>query len=281
MKLEHALSILATVALVACGGGGDDPTSAFEQAQGVGQGGQIAIVAHRGASGYLPEHTLEAYAKAIDLGADVVEPDRVSTKDGVLIARHEPNLVATTDVALKFPARKRTAMVDGVAEEGYFASDFTLAEIKALCAVQAFADRSQAYNGQAPPAACSLGLPRAQHRADRRFELLQRALRKGAARVPSEQREMALRQLAQVLEAEVALVEATERCVRGLLEGARRHAGHQFAEAGHQAPVGVSHMARVAGLAQQAVHRGVAQAHVEQRVHHARHRRCWPRGATA
>jgi glycerophosphoryl diester phosphodiesterase len=77
----------------------------------------------------------------------MIEPDLVSTKDGVLIARHEPNLIATTDVATKFPARKRIAMVDGIAEEGYFASDFALAEIKTLRAVQAFADRPQAFNG--------------------------------------------------------------------------------------------------------------------------------------
>jgi len=108
------------------------------------------VVAHRGASGYLPDHTLEGYAKAIELGADYIEPDLVSTKDGVLIARHEPNLKDTTDVARRpeFAARKRTLKVDGVEEEGWFASDFTLAEIKALRAVQPRADRSKAFDGQ-------------------------------------------------------------------------------------------------------------------------------------
>jgi glycerophosphoryl diester phosphodiesterase len=71
----------------------------------------------------------------------------VATKDGHLIARHEPNLIATTDVASKFPERKRTAIVDGFPEEGYFASDFTLKEIKTLRAVQPFADRPQQFNG--------------------------------------------------------------------------------------------------------------------------------------
>lgn len=107
------------------------------------------VIGHRGASGYLPEHTLASYALAIELGADFIEPDLVATKDGVLIARHEPNMIATTDVASRpeFAARKRTVMVDGVAETGFFASDFTLAEIKTLRAVQPFAERDQGFNG--------------------------------------------------------------------------------------------------------------------------------------
>jgi glycerophosphoryl diester phosphodiesterase len=150
MHLKLILSSIAAATLVACGGGDDTQTDARATPLAIGQGGQITIVAHRGASGYLPEHTLEAYAKAIDLGADMIEPDLVATKDGVLIARHEPNLIATTDVATKFPARKRTMQVDGVDEEGYFASDFTLAEIKTLRAVQAFAERPQGFNGLYP-----------------------------------------------------------------------------------------------------------------------------------
>ncbi len=108
------------------------------------------VIAHRGASGYLPDHTLEAYSLAIDLGADYIEPDLVATKDGYLIARHEPNLIATTNVAghAEFADRKRKATVDGVAEEGFFASDFTLAEIKILGAVQQFPERDQSLNGQ-------------------------------------------------------------------------------------------------------------------------------------
>ncbi|MCX8115155.1 MAG: glycerophosphodiester phosphodiesterase [Burkholderiaceae bacterium] len=108
------------------------------------------VIAHRGASGYLPEHTLEGYALAIELGADYIEPDLVATKDGVLIARHEPNLIATTDVAARpeFASRKRKAIVDGVEEEGFFASDFTLAEIKTLRAIQPLAERDQSFNGR-------------------------------------------------------------------------------------------------------------------------------------
>ena len=107
------------------------------------------VIGHRGASGYLPEHTLEGYALAIELGADFIEPDLVMTSDGHLIARHEPNLIATTDVSTRpeFASRRRTAVVDGFEEVGGFASDFTLAEIKTLRAVQAFGERPQQFNG--------------------------------------------------------------------------------------------------------------------------------------
>ena len=108
------------------------------------------ILGHRGAPGYLPEHTLESYALAVELGADFIEPDLVMTKDGFLIARHEPNIINTTDIRNRpeFAARKRVVAVDGVAEEGWFASDFTLAEIKTLRAIQAFSERPQQFNGK-------------------------------------------------------------------------------------------------------------------------------------
>jgi glycerophosphoryl diester phosphodiesterase len=108
------------------------------------------VVGHRGASGVLPEHTLEAYRKAIEMGADFIEPDLVSTKDGVLIARHEPMLGGTTDVAERpeFAGRKTTRKVDGVDTTDWFAGDFTLAEIKTLRAKQAMADRDQSHNGR-------------------------------------------------------------------------------------------------------------------------------------
>ncbi|HJV68128.1 glycerophosphodiester phosphodiesterase [Ideonella sp.] len=111
--------------------------------------GPPLVIGHRGAAGHLPDHTLEGYALAIELGADFVEPDLVSTKDGVLIARHEPNLIATTNVKdiAKFASRKRVALIDGVAEEGFFASDFTLAEIKELRAVQPMAQRDHGFDG--------------------------------------------------------------------------------------------------------------------------------------
>ena len=109
------------------------------------------VIGHRGGgSGYLPEHTLEAYALGIELGADYVEPDLVATKDGHLIARHEPNLIDTTNIKdlPQFAARKRTVMVDGVPVTGFFASDFTLAEIKQLRAVQPLAERGRAFDGK-------------------------------------------------------------------------------------------------------------------------------------
>ena len=107
------------------------------------------VIAHRGASGYRPEHTLAGYLLAIQLGANYIEPDLVLTKDGQLIVRHEPMLDGTTDVASKFDASRRsTRLVDGVSTTAYFASDFTLAEIKTLRAVQPVATRDQSYNGQ-------------------------------------------------------------------------------------------------------------------------------------
>ena len=113
-------------------------------------GKQPLVIAHRGAPGYLPDHTLEGYTKAIEMGADFIEPDLVSTKDGVLIARHEPNLKDTTDISTRpeFAKYKRTIKVDGKDEEGWFASDLTLAQIKMLRAKQPRADRSAQYDGQ-------------------------------------------------------------------------------------------------------------------------------------
>jgi glycerophosphoryl diester phosphodiesterase len=108
------------------------------------------VIGHRGAPGYLPDHTLEGYALAIAMGADYIEPDLVATKDGVLVARHEPNLIATTNVKdlPQFASRKRKAVIDGAEEEGFFASDFTLAEIKQLRAVQPLGDRDPSFNGK-------------------------------------------------------------------------------------------------------------------------------------
>ncbi len=107
------------------------------------------VIGHRGASGDLPEHTLEAYALAIEQGADFVEPDLVITSDGVLIARHEPMLDDTTNVADVFgPERQSTKILDGQEVTAYFAEDFTLAEIKQLRAVQPRDFRDQSFNGQ-------------------------------------------------------------------------------------------------------------------------------------
>ena len=109
------------------------------------------VIGHRGGgSGYLPEHTLEAYALGIELGADYVEPDLVATKDGHLIARHEPNLIATTNVSTlpQFANRRRTVVLDGIPTDGFWASDFTLAEIKQLGAIQPIPERGQQFDGR-------------------------------------------------------------------------------------------------------------------------------------
>ncbi len=92
------------------------------------------IIAHRGASGERPEHTLAAYELGIDQGADYIEPDLVVTKDGVLVARHETEISETTDVASReeFADRRRSKTVDGQLVNGFFAEDFTLAELRTL-----------------------------------------------------------------------------------------------------------------------------------------------------
>jgi glycerophosphoryl diester phosphodiesterase len=106
------------------------------------------IIAHRGASGHRPEHTIEAYTLAIEMGADVIEPDLVVTKDGVLIARHEHEIGGTTDVAVKFPSRQTTKRMGAQQVTGWFAEDFTLAEIKTLRANERLPFRSHAYDGR-------------------------------------------------------------------------------------------------------------------------------------
>ena len=136
------LSLALSLALLASCSGSDE--AKFNTLSGKAP----LVIGHRGAAGVLPEHTLEGYKLAIDQGADFIEPDLVMTKDGQLIARHEPVLDGTTDVASKFAAsRKSTRLLDGVSTTAYFANDFTLAEIKTLGAVQAGAARPQQFNG--------------------------------------------------------------------------------------------------------------------------------------
>ncbi len=109
------------------------------------------VIAHRGASGERPEHTLAAYDLAIREGADVIEPDLVPTKDGHLVARHENEISGTTDVAAhpEFADRKTTKTIDGQTETGWFTEDFTLAELKTLRARERLPQlRSTAYDGQ-------------------------------------------------------------------------------------------------------------------------------------
>ena len=111
------------------------------------------VFAHRGASALRPEHTLAAYAKAIEDGADYIEPDLVITRDGVLVARHENNIADTTDIAsqTRFAARRTTKTIDGETITGWFVEDFTLAELKTLRAIErlgAVRPESRGYDGQ-------------------------------------------------------------------------------------------------------------------------------------
>jgi glycerophosphoryl diester phosphodiesterase len=109
-------------------------------------GGLPLVIGHRGASGHRPEHTIASYELAIEYGADFIEPDLVSTKDGALISRHENEISGTSDVAQKFPERRTTKTVDGKEVVGYFAEDFTLAEIKTLRARERLPFRNQGWN---------------------------------------------------------------------------------------------------------------------------------------
>jgi len=142
MKLT-ALALAATALLAACGGSDGPDYNTLD-------GQRPLVIGHRGAAGYRPDHTIEGYKLAIEMGADFIEPDLVATKDGELIARHEPNITGTTDVAShpEFASRKTTRVVDGVPETGWFATDFTLAEIKTLRAIQPLAERDAQYNGK-------------------------------------------------------------------------------------------------------------------------------------
>jgi len=103
---------------------------------------KIIVIAHRGACGERPEHTLESYRLAIEEGADFIEPDLVMTRDGVLIARHENEIGGTTDVAQhpEFAQRRRTQIIDGETMTGWFTEDFTLSEIKSLRARERLPD---------------------------------------------------------------------------------------------------------------------------------------------
>ncbi|HIQ35384.1 MULTISPECIES: glycerophosphodiester phosphodiesterase [Acinetobacter] len=129
--LKKAVICLSLISLVGCNDDNNDhsntkhPTYEFPQ---------ILVVGHRGASALRPEHTLESYQKAIDDGADFIEPDLVSTKDGVLVARHENEISGTTNVAEvpEFADRKKTKVIDGVTLTGWFTEDFTLKELQQL-----------------------------------------------------------------------------------------------------------------------------------------------------
>lgn len=137
------------------------------------------VIAHRGASGERPEHTLAAYERAIDAGSDYIEPDLVVTKDLALIARHETEIGGTTDVASRaeFASRQRSKTVDGTLVTGWFAEDFTLAELRTLRAKERIASLRPAnarYDGlwQVPTFAEIVKLVRAkEHESGRRIGL--------------------------------------------------------------------------------------------------------------
>lgn len=117
-----------------------------------GGGAEPLVIGHRGAPAYRPEHTLASYGLAIEMGADYIEPDLVSTKDHQLVARHEPNITDTTDVAdhPEFAGRRTTKVIDGVSQTGWFTDDFTLAELRTLRAKERLPDlrpSNTAFNG--------------------------------------------------------------------------------------------------------------------------------------
>ncbi|MEM7768393.1 MAG: glycerophosphodiester phosphodiesterase family protein [Pseudomonadota bacterium] len=138
-------------ALAACGGDTGGPTGErISISRDTLTGAPPIIIAHRGASGLYPEHTLQAYEVAIDQGADFIEPDLVMTRDGVLVARHERTLSVSTDVASRpeFADRKTLKQVGGRPREDWFVEDFSLSELKSLRAIQTRRGRATEYDGQ-------------------------------------------------------------------------------------------------------------------------------------
>jgi glycerophosphoryl diester phosphodiesterase len=146
------LIVAATLVLVGAAvalGGGASPHLIYRSAAR----GEPIVIGHRGAAGYRPEHTVASYELAARMGADYVEPDLVSTKDHVLVARHEPEISGTTDVAShpEFAGRRTTKVIDGTPLTGWFTEDFTLAELRTLRAKERLPDvrqRNTIYNGR-------------------------------------------------------------------------------------------------------------------------------------
>lgn len=140
-------------------GAAEVPSAAAGRGHGHGRGYRSlpvpTVIAHRGASGYRPEHTLGSYRHALDLGAHVIEQDLVPTKDGHLVCRHENDITGTTDVAdhPEFASRRTTKSVDGVSLTGWFTEDFTLAELRTLRAkerIPAVRQENTLYDGRWP-----------------------------------------------------------------------------------------------------------------------------------
>ncbi|NGN65584.1 glycerophosphodiester phosphodiesterase [Streptomyces sp. A7024] len=148
-------AVLGAAALGAAGAalGASAGTASAAGASGGSRLPVPAVVGHRGASGYRPEHTIGAYELALAMGADIVEQDLVITKDGHLVCRHEPEIGGTTDVANhpEFADRKKTKKLDGKDTVGWWAEDFTLAELKTLRAIERIPANRQEntiYNGR-------------------------------------------------------------------------------------------------------------------------------------
>jgi glycerophosphoryl diester phosphodiesterase len=144
MRRAHRRTALLTASVVAVPlllTGTAPATAAPPREAGPG-GDELLVIGHRGASGYRPEHTLASYELAARMGADYIEPDVVSTSDGVLVTRHENEISGTTDVADRpeFADRRRTRTIDGVELTGWFTEDFTLAELRTLRAVERLPD---------------------------------------------------------------------------------------------------------------------------------------------
>ena len=141
-RLTLALMATALLALLLVPGGAGASSGSASVAGRDKHAKLPIVIGHRGASGYRPEHTLASYQLAIEMGADYIEPDLVSTKDHVLVARHENDITETTDVAdhPEFADRKTTKTIDGVDHTGWFTEDFTLAELRTLRAKERLPD---------------------------------------------------------------------------------------------------------------------------------------------
>jgi glycerophosphoryl diester phosphodiesterase len=142
LSLPFALGACDTLSGMTGGGSGSWPYTTLGQETPL-------VIAHRGASGALPEHTLEAYHRALNDGADCIEPDLVMSKDGVLVDRHDTFLSTTTNIAShpEFANRKRKSPDPEFEKEDWWVADFTLAELKTLRAIQPFKGRSKAFDG--------------------------------------------------------------------------------------------------------------------------------------
>lgn len=149
---KKAVLCLCLISLAGCN---DDNNNQNNTTQPEYQLPKILVVGHRGASALRPEHTLASYQKAIDDGADFIEPDLVSTQDGVLVARHENEIGGTTNVSTlpQFADRKKTKVIDGVTLQGWFTEDFTLNELQQLKArerIPQYRPDNQKYNDLYP-----------------------------------------------------------------------------------------------------------------------------------